>query len=176
MEESKKEKILRKLRKLMNLKESAAQIGNEGEAYAAAAGIQRLLLEYNLTEDDIPEQEKIDNPIESQRMPYKAPINGRWYSSLIMVICEYNMCRSLIVQKCVNGRMKRDEFEIVGRKKNIEVVMYLTSFFSNKFIQIGKRNYPQYQFDCMRKYGMAPRRNAFRNSSDAIGRHVPGLA
>lgn len=29
---TKKERILRKLRKLMNLKESASEIGNEGEA------------------------------------------------------------------------------------------------------------------------------------------------
>ena len=37
-----KDKILAKLRKLMNLKENAAAIGNEGEAAAAAAGISRL--------------------------------------------------------------------------------------------------------------------------------------
>ena len=33
------DKILQKLRKLMNLKESAAAVGNVGEANAAAAGI-----------------------------------------------------------------------------------------------------------------------------------------
>lgn len=43
------DKILQKLRKLMNLKESAAAVGNVGEANAAAAGITRLLLEYNLS-------------------------------------------------------------------------------------------------------------------------------
>ena len=46
---TKKDKILEKLRKLMNLKESATALGNEGEANAAAAGITRLLMEYNLT-------------------------------------------------------------------------------------------------------------------------------
>ena len=51
---TKKDKILEKLRKLMNLKESATALGNEGEANAAAAGITRLLMEYNLTENDIP--------------------------------------------------------------------------------------------------------------------------
>ena len=44
---TKKDKILEKLRKLMNLKESATALGNEGEANAAAAGITRLLMEYN---------------------------------------------------------------------------------------------------------------------------------
>ena len=53
--ETKRDKILEKLRKLMNLKESAKALGNEGEAHAAAAGIARLLMEYNLSEEDIPE-------------------------------------------------------------------------------------------------------------------------
>lgn len=56
---TKKDKILEKLRKLMNLKESATALGNEGEANAAAAGITRLLMEYNLTENDIPEAREV---------------------------------------------------------------------------------------------------------------------
>lgn len=68
---TKKDKILEKLRKLMNLKESATALGNEGEANAAAAGITRLLMEYNLTENDIPEQEKLENPIVSEEIPFK---------------------------------------------------------------------------------------------------------
>lgn len=68
----KKDKILEKLRKLMNLKESAQALGNEGEANAAASGITRLLIEYNLTEEDIPEQEKWENPIVSEKIPFKA--------------------------------------------------------------------------------------------------------
>ena len=63
----KRDKILEKLRKLMNLKESATELGNEGEANAAAAGITRLLMEYNLSESDIPEQEKIDKIIANQK-------------------------------------------------------------------------------------------------------------
>ena len=47
--ETKRDKILEKLRKLMNLKESAKALGNEGEAHAAAAGIARLLMEYILS-------------------------------------------------------------------------------------------------------------------------------
>ena len=52
---SKQDRILEKLRKLMNLQQSAEALGNEGEAHAAAAGISRLLLEYNLTLNDIPD-------------------------------------------------------------------------------------------------------------------------
>lgn len=154
---TKKDKILEKLRKLMNLKESATALGNEGEANAAAAGITRLLMEYNLTENDIPEQENLENPIVSEEIPFKISTNGRWYSDLISVVCEYNMCRSLIISKFNNGRMKCSEFEIIGRKKNVEVVLYLISFLSHQFIAIGKRNYEEYKHDCIWKYGKSPK-------------------
>lgn len=155
--ETKKDKILDKLRKLMNLKESATELGNKGEANAAAAGITRLLMEYNLTENDIPENEKIDNPIVSEEIPFKvSEANGSWYSKLVSVICEYNMCRSLIIRTRNNGRMKRSKFEIIGRKKNVEVVLYLISFLSHKFTAIGERDYSQYKHDCMFKYGIYP--------------------
>lgn len=155
---TKKDKILEKLRKLMNLKESAQALGNEGEANAAAAGITRLLMEYNLTEEDIPEQEKLENPIVSEEIPFKAEMNdGRWYADLVSVICEYNMCRSLIVSIPNNGRMRRSKFQIVGRKKNVEVVLYLISFLAHQFVTIGKKKYPQYKHDCIWKYGMNPK-------------------
>ena len=156
--ETKRNKILEKLRKLMNLKESATELGNEGEANAAAAGITRLLMEYNLTENDIPEQEKLENPVISEEIPFKAEASsGAWYSRLVSVICEYNMCRNLIVSTRTNGRMKRDKFEIVGRKKNVEVVLYLISFLAHQFVTIGKSGYAQYKHDCLLKYGTYPK-------------------
>lgn len=104
--ETKRDKILEKLRKLMNLKESAKALGNEGEAHAAATGIARLLMEYNLSEEDIPEQEKLENPVIAEEIPYKVEMsNGVWYDFLVSTVCEYNMCRSLIV-----SRPKNDEF------------------------------------------------------------------
>ena len=40
------EKITERIRKLIRLKESATQIGSEGEAHAAAAAVHRLLMDY----------------------------------------------------------------------------------------------------------------------------------
>ena len=89
------DKILQKLRKLMNLKESAAAVGNVGEANAAAAGITRLLLEYNLSEKDIPEQDKIDNPIAVEDIPYRTSVeNGVWYRELVQTVCYFNFCKT----------------------------------------------------------------------------------
>lgn len=45
--------VLKKLRKLQNLYEGAKKINSEGEANAAAAAIQRLLIQYNLSMDEI---------------------------------------------------------------------------------------------------------------------------
>lgn len=139
--ETKKDKILEKLRKLMNLKESATAIGNEGEANAAAAGITRLLMQYNLSEDDIPEQEKLDNPIVAERIPFKAEMcNGVWFTNLVSVISEYNLCRALIVRAAYNGKLRRSEFEVIGRRKNVEVVLFLISFLSNPISSFGSVN------------------------------------
>ncbi|WP_443683742.1 hypothetical protein [Phocaeicola plebeius] len=44
-----------------------------------------------------------------------------------------------------------------GRKKNVEVVLYLISFLSHQFIAIGKRNYEEYKHDCIWKYGKSPK-------------------
>lgn len=152
-------KILEKLRKLMNLKESAIAVGNEGEACAAAAGISRLLIAYNLSETDIPDQEKIDNPVVAEEIPFKPEFSsGKWYQYLVTVVCEYNMCRALVIStRKENFRMSRDKFQIVGRKKNVEVVLYLVSLLSNKFYQIGKKSYPQYNHDCLFRHGVTPK-------------------
>lgn len=146
-----KEKILEKLRKLMNLKESATELGNEGEANAAAAGITRLLIAYNLSESDIPLQEKIDNPVIMEVIPYKPEhVSGNWYNLLVNVVSTNNMCKGFVYStRKENGRLSRDEFHIIGRKKNVEVVLYLISFLSNKFYQIGRRRYSAYKAECI---------------------------
>lgn len=165
-----RDKILEKLRKLMNLKESAKALGNEGEANAAAAGIARLLMEYNLSEEDIPEQEKLDNPVVSEEIPYKTEMNnGLWYTALVSTVCEYNMCCSLIVAIPKNLRMSRDKFQIVGRKKNVEVVLYLISFLAHQFVIIGKRKYPEYKHKCLWEYGITPKTPAMYMKSFLYG-------
>lgn len=168
--ETKRDKILEKLRKLMNLKESAKALGNEGEANAAAAGIARLLMEYNLSEEDVPEQEKLDNPVIAEEIPYKVEMsNGVWYDFLVSTVCEYNMCRSLIISRPKNYRMVRDKFQIIGRKKNVEVVLYLISFLAHQFVIIGKRKYPNYRYEYVRKYGITPKTLAMYMKSFLYG-------
>ena len=50
-----KDKILDKIKKLLKLQHSAETLGNEGEAYAAANAVHRLLTTYNLSLSDVSE-------------------------------------------------------------------------------------------------------------------------
>lgn len=152
------DKILGKLRKLMNLQESAESLGNEGEAHAAASAISRLLLEYNLSINDIPEEEKLNNPVVSEDVPVKRTIPGPWFGNLIECCCNYNFCRALVVNAYDfrTKRYKRDYFQIVGRKKNVEVVLYLVSFLENALTVIGRRKWPEYRNKMIRA-GIAPK-------------------
>lgn len=146
-----KDKILDKLRKLISLRESAKNINSEGEANAAAAAISRLLMEYNLCEDDIPTEEKINNPVIEAKIPYKPEFCkvGVWYKNLVIVVCEFNNCRPMIFSTSNqnSGRMQRNSFLLVGRKINVETSIYLISLLANKAYQIGLREYKKY-IDC----------------------------
>lgn len=57
------DKIWEKIRKIAALKQSATEIGEEGEAQAAAAAISCILLKYDLSLDDIPEKDKAKNKV-----------------------------------------------------------------------------------------------------------------
>ena len=97
VDNSKIDRILEKLRKLMDLEASARNLGNEGEANAAAAGINRLLLEYNLELEDIPAEQKIKDPVERELVEMHSNIpymDAQWYRTLFNVICNYNLCKA----------------------------------------------------------------------------------
>lgn len=138
------DKLIDKLKKLINLREGAYAVGNEHEAQTAAAMITKLLIKYNIDEEDIPTSEKILNPIMEIKIPYKNEFClGSWYNELLSLLCDYNMCKLLISRVNSNGRLKRDSFSIIGRKSNTEVVEYLSSYLSRKFYNIGKDKYKQ---------------------------------
>lgn len=153
------DRILEKLRKLMNLQKSAESLGNEGEAHAAAAGISRLLLEYNLSLNDIPDEEKLDNPIVTEDTPVKRPVPGPWFEMMAHVCCEYNFCKALLINKYNGrtGRYRRESVRIVGRKKNVEVVLYLISFLEHTLTAIGKRKYTSYRKNMVMNLGITPK-------------------
>lgn len=86
--------IQKKLRKLQKMYEGAKVINSEGEAQAAAAAIQRILLEYNITMEEVG-VEKDKTVIEQETwsgFTYKS-IGGWWETRLVNVLCKFNFCR-----------------------------------------------------------------------------------
>lgn len=140
------EKIYDKIRKLIRLKESASKIGSEGEANAAAAAVNRLLTEYNLSLMEITEEETapVLSVAESSRISYQDTYGNIWKRDLLRIISEYNYCQILLYSGTTY-------MVVLGTKENASVVIalynYLRSAFKTlatdrhrEFIQ-GKRGY-----------------------------------
>lgn len=150
------EHILNKLRKLMDLQNSARECGQEGEANAAAAGISRLLAEYDLTLQDIPDEIKPVDPIGIERIEYQFKYRQyRWYWDLLDVVAEHNNCTVIRTRDYKYGNVTETYYQIIGRKKNREVVLYLISFLAHKFIHIGRSKYPAWKMKHIRETGTA---------------------
>lgn len=150
------QRILEKLQKLTALETSARELGNEGEANAAAAGINRLLLEYDLELQDVPAVEKKTDPVKLETVPFRFTyMNYPWYSSLISVCSKHNLCRAVRQTKFDSGKPVKS-FAVVGRSKNREVTLYLISFLANKFLHIGRSRYSEYKLKYLRGTGCIP--------------------
>lgn len=160
MTDEERDTILLRIRKLLNLQENAKKIGSEGEAYAAAQGVHRLLTMYNLSMDEVPmgEEKKSIDITETEMFSY-ANGYGTWKRELLTVICMFNFCRCL-----VNSFSKR--MSIVGEKQNVIIVRQLYDYLVKAFKRLaqekwwtrvtlyGSNNFVSIPFDMAeRKYG-----------------------
>lgn len=136
------DKVLSKLRKLKTMYEGAKKINSEGEANSAAAAIQRLLIQYNLSMEEIgsDEQKKADTILEEQTsgFTYKN-IGGEWEFRLVYVLCKWNFC------KCFQYGKTYKKLLIFGKEENIETVKWLREFLSEKFVKISKQRFKEYR-------------------------------
>lgn len=160
MTDEERDTILLRIRKLLNLQENAAKIGSEGEAYAAAQGVHRLLTMYNLSMDEVPlgEEKKSIDITETEMFSY-ADGYGTWKRELLTVICMFNFCHCLS-----NSFTKR--VCIVGEKQNVIIVRQLYDYLVMAFKRLarekwetrvtlyGSNNFVSIPFDMAeRKYG-----------------------
>ena len=135
------EKIQSKLRKLIKLQEGAIKIGSESEAAAAAAAIQRLLLQYNLSMEDIDVNEKPAQGVDemtSSWYTYKF-IGGDWEFRLMAVCAKHNLCKCLY-----HGDKKHKKMLILGLPQNMETVKWLHSMLCERFVELGKAKYKEF--------------------------------
>lgn len=142
MEATNLDKIKTKLQKLMRLYEGAKKINSEGEANAAAAAIQRLLTQYNLTMGDVSQEEQDRDVVKENIMScyrFKS-IGGDWEFKLMFVVCKWNFCKVFRY-----GKTKDKNMIFFGKEENMETVKWLYNMLCERFVSFGKARYKEYQ-------------------------------
>lgn len=140
--------IMSKIKKLKAMYEGAKKIGSENEAATAAALLNKLLLQYNLSMDELDLSEKPKDPILDEVISgfeYKS-IGGEWENRLTNVLCRHNLCQSYVY----GGSYKR--LLIVGRKENLELVKWLLSMLKERYVAFSKEAYKAYKESSDYKY------------------------
>lgn len=134
--------VLKKLRKLKRLYEGAKAINSESEAATAAALIQKLLTEYNLSIDEVGvNEEKKGSGIEEtfcsgHNYPY---IEGRWELQLWHVLCKYNFC------KCFVYGSSYHRLVLFGKSENLEMVKWLHDTLAERYVEFSRQRYHEYK-------------------------------
>ena len=134
LSDEERKRILAKIKKLLALKEGAEKIGSEGEAYAAANGVHRLLTEYNLSMADVMnESGKGNGPdiSQSDKISYASHF-GLWKQKLMGIIC----------QSIIAPRSK--QVVIVGQEDNIAVCHQLYDYLVHAFVRLAKEHFQDY--------------------------------
>ena len=132
--------IVTKLRKLQNLYEGAKEINSEGEANAAAAAIQRLLTQYNLSMDEIGQEEEKDSVLHEHISGYNfKSIGGKWELRLTTIICNWNFC------KCFMYGGSYKNLVIIGKPENIETVKWLKNMLSQRFVEFSNLRWKEFK-------------------------------
>ena len=131
--------IQAKLRKLQKMYEGAKSINSEGEAAAAAAAIQRILTEYNLTMDEIGVEPEKNAVIHTEESGFTfRSIGGQWQQKLYSVLCKYNFCRCFMY----GGTYKR--LLLVGTEANLEVVKWMEDVLSRKYVELSVSSWKEF--------------------------------
>lgn len=96
------EKILDKLSKLKSAREGEAALGNSAAAEAFAGAINRLLLQHELSEADIPIGGVRDEPIVEQMVDFSAygikysRVRIGWQEALARIVAPAHLCKFLV--------------------------------------------------------------------------------
>lgn len=112
------------------------------EANAAAAAIQRLLTQYNLSMADVSQEEQEKDTVKENVMScyrFKS-IGGDWEFKLMFVVCKWNFCKVFRY-----GKTKDKNMIFFGKEENMETVKWLYNMLCERFVAFGKNRYKEYQ-------------------------------
>ena len=117
--------VFSKIRKLLNLADPSRG-GTPDEVATAASKAQQLLLEHNLTVEDLGSPEEEAEKIGKETINLEATyLTSPWHASLIHGISSPLMCR-VIYHPAKAGKAGR--VSIVGEKGNVEVLKYFYTY------------------------------------------------
>ncbi|WP_018358751.1 DUF7168 domain-containing protein [Porphyromonas levii] len=135
-----KEKVLDKIKKLLKLQSSAETLGNEGEAYAAANAVHRLLTTYNLSLGDISDETSDGlNIKESDEISYRSPYGSQWKRHLLSSVASNNYCKILIIPA-------KQHMLVVGQEDNVIVVKNLYNYLVSSFGSLAQRRRAEFEY------------------------------
>lgn len=133
--------IMSKIKKLKAQYEGAKKIGSENEAAVAAALLNKLLLQYNLTMDEVDLSERPEDPINHEVISgfeYKS-IGGEWENRLTNVLCKHNLCHSYVYGSSYKRLL------IVGKRENMELVKWMLAMLKERYVAFSKTAYKEYK-------------------------------
>ena len=151
--------IISKLKKLQRLYEGAKAINSEAEAANAAAKIQNLLTQYNLSMadlDSVADNEQATNVVEEKLGDnWARKCGGFWDQLLLYGICKYNFCYMIVSRRHEyrvnrNGNEvceQRQKYIVIGEPHNIEVVMWLFDVLAGQLYCSALKRYEEYRND-----------------------------
>lgn len=135
-----KEKVLDKIKKLLKLQSSAETLGNEGEAYAAANAVHRLLTTYNLSLGDISDETSDGlNIKESDEISYRSPYGSQWKRHLLTLVADNNYCKVLV-------KSAKQHMLVVGQEDNVVVVKNLYNYLVSSFGSLAQRRRAEFEY------------------------------
>ena len=130
----KREAVIEKIKKLMELQLSAERVGQKGEAYAAASVIHKLLTQYNLSLCDIDKDDHDSNDgdiIQSEKYDSEDEY-GKWRRMLLLWLAKENYCKLFETGK------EYSLMFVVGERNNVFAVIQLYNRLSKIFLDKSK--------------------------------------
>jgi hypothetical protein len=136
---STQENLISKIKKLLALANNEASTQSESEKALKLAN--RLLIKHNLTSSDIEVSAIQSDIVESDKSQTGfggIKEEGAWEGLLIAVLAQYNFCHSI---RFTTSRVHGGTLSVIGKKENVEAVLYLFDVARAMFRRSSKQAY-----------------------------------
>lgn len=138
--------VLAKVQKLLSLADGAKAVGSTAEAENAASKASRLLMEYNISEEEARQFGQTKKAVKEESIDHtkkNGPKEGDWVRHLYSGIAKHNLCQ-VIIQKG-HGKYKiPDTLILIGTDTNRELVNYFAEYLVPQIRQLARKSWSEY--------------------------------